>query len=66
MDGFHFTKAALRQFPNPAEAFARRGAPWTFDALALQQRLQLLRASASHADISWPGFEHAHQDVDAT
>src|SRR3954451_6103059 len=31
MDGFHFTKAELRQFPNAAEAFARRGAPWTFD-----------------------------------
>src|SRR5690349_15591736 len=29
MDGFHFTKAALRQFPDPEEAFARRGAPWT-------------------------------------
>jgi pantothenate kinase len=51
MDGFHFTKAALRQFPNAAEAFARRGAPWTFDAFALQQRLQLLRTSAGRADI---------------
>src|SRR5258706_13900662 len=40
MDGFHFTKAALRQFPNPAEAFARRGAPWTFDAFAFRQPLQ--------------------------
>jgi pantothenate kinase len=62
MDGFHFTKAALRQFPNPAEAFARRGAPWTFDTLALKQRLQLLRASAGRADVSWPGFEHAVGD----
>ena len=26
MDGFHLTKAELRQFPNVAEAFARRGA----------------------------------------
>jgi pantothenate kinase len=62
MDGFHFTKAALRQFPNAAEAFARRGAPWTFDAFALQQRLQLLRTSAGRVDIPWPGFEHAVGD----
>jgi pantothenate kinase len=62
MDGFHFTKAALRQFPNPAEAFARRGAPWTFDAFALLQRLQLLRMSAGCADIPWPAFEHAVGD----
>jgi pantothenate kinase len=62
MDGFHFTKAELRQFPNPAEAFARRGAPWTFDANALQQRLQRLHAAAGGADIPWPGFEHAVGD----
>ena len=62
MDGFHFTKAELRQFPNPAEAFARRGAPWTFDTTALQQRLHMLRALAGCADILWPGFEHAVGD----
>ena len=62
MDGFHLTKAALRQFPNPEEAFARRGAPWTFDAAALQQRLEELRASAGRSDVSWPGFEHALGD----
>src|SRR4051794_39915067 len=28
MDGFHFTRAELRQFPNPAEAFARRAIRW--------------------------------------
>jgi pantothenate kinase len=62
MDGFHFTKAALRQFPDPAEAFARRGAPWTFDATALLQRLEELRASADRRDVPWPGFEHAVGD----
>src|SRR4051794_38053624 len=62
MDGFHFTRAELRQFPDPAEAFARRGAPWTFDANALQQRLQQLRAAAGRADTPWPGFEHAVGD----
>ncbi|MEO7908053.1 MAG: hypothetical protein ABIV47_00250 [Roseiflexaceae bacterium] len=58
MDGFHFTKAELQQFPHPAEAFARRGAPWTFDTNALQRRLQLVRATAGRADTLWPGFEH--------
>ena len=62
MDGFHFTRAALRQFPNAAEAFARRGAPWTFDTAALRQRLQLLRDAAGRAAIAWPGFEHAVGD----
>lgn len=62
MDGFHFTKAELRQFPNPAEAFARRGAPWTFDTNALLQRLNLLRDAAGRADTPWPGFEHAAGD----
>ena len=62
MDGFHFTKAALRQFPDPAAAFARRGAPWTFDAAALRQRLEELRASAGRSDVPWPGFEHAVGD----
>jgi len=62
MDGFHFTRAALRRFPNPAEAFARRGAPWTFDAAALQQRLQELRAAVGRSDVAWPGFEHSVGD----
>lgn len=62
MDGFHFRKAALRQFPNPAEAFARRGAPWTFDAAALHQGLEELRASYGRRDVPWPGFEHAVGD----
>jgi pantothenate kinase len=62
MDGFHFSKAELDRFPNPTEAFARRGAPWTFDTTAMQQRLQLLRSAAGRTDISWPGFEHALGD----
>jgi len=62
MDGFHFTKAALHEFPNPAEAVARRGAPWTFDAAALQQRLEAVRASYGRSDVSWPGFEHTVGD----
>lgn len=58
MDGFHLSKAQLRQLPNAAEAFARRGAPWTFDTRAFLRRLHDLRAAAGRADIPWPGFEH--------
>lgn len=56
MDGFHLSKARLRQFPDPAAAFARRGAPWTFDAAKLLERLRELRAM-NHA-VAWPNFEH--------
>jgi pantothenate kinase len=58
MDGFHLTKAQLRQMPNPEEAFARRGAPWTFDPVALHQRLHRLRHAAGHEAVPWPGFAH--------
>ena len=64
MDGFHLTKAQLAAFPDPAEAFKRRGAPWTFDPAALAERLALLRNNAGdHAKpVSWPGFEHGVGD----
>ena len=55
MDGFHFSKTQLREFPDPAAAFARRGAPWTFDAPALLRKLRDLRTGKT---VSWPGFEH--------
>ncbi len=58
MDGFHLTRAQLRQMPNPDEALARRGAPWTFDAAALAARLQSLRASAGQNAVAWPEFQH--------
>ena len=34
MDGFHLSKAQINALPNAEEAFARRGAPWTFDSSA--------------------------------
>ena len=60
MDGFHFRKAQLARFANPAEALKRRGAPWTFDAAALAQRLQDLRDSRK--SVLWPDFEHGVGD----
>ena len=55
MDGFHLSKAQLRQVPDPAAALARRGAPWTFDAPALLLKIRDLRTGKT---VSWPGFEH--------
>jgi len=58
MDGFHLTKAELRAMPDPDQAFARRGAPWTFDPGALRERLQQVRRAAGREVVPWPGFEH--------
>jgi len=58
MDGFHLTQDALRRMPDPAEAFARRGAPWTFDVPALAGRLRAVRAAAGRASVPWPDFRH--------
>ena len=77
MDGFHLTRAQLAQFPDPEAAFERRGAPWTFDALALAVRLRDMGASASLQrgaptqpaaslpSVSWPGFDHGVGDPQA-
>ena len=62
MDGFHLSKAQLRQLPNPDEALARRGAPWTFDAVGFVQALTTVRQAAGIAVVTWPGFEHAIGD----
>ncbi len=61
MDGFHLSKVQLRQMPDPQAAFARRGAPWTFDVHALSQRLQLLRDNLDE-NLSWPDFQHGIGD----
>ncbi len=58
MDGFHLTKAQLQQMPDPEAAFARRGAPWTFNATALAQRLCRLRDNAGETSVEWPDFQH--------
>lgn len=68
MDGFHLTKAQLALFADPVAAFARRGAPWTFDAAGFVAALQMVRRAAGVCAATWPGFEHAIGDpiADAT
>ncbi|KAL1607958.1 hypothetical protein SLS60_002897 [Paraconiothyrium brasiliense] len=68
MDGFHLTKKELSQLPDPKEAFARRGAPFTFNApafLSLVQSLKVLpvtNTSAPEQFLYAPSFDHALQD----
>lgn len=67
-DGFHHTKAALSAFKDPAEAFRRRGAPFTFDADAfIRLVLRLKDTPVTGADepeeiILAPSFDHAVGD----
>ncbi len=58
MDGFHLTRAELRQRPDAAEALARRGAPWTFAPKRLAERLRELRSAAGDHAVGWPDFQH--------
>ncbi|ETN45966.1 uncharacterized protein HMPREF1541_00148 [Cyphellophora europaea CBS 101466] len=67
MDGFHYTRAELDAFPDPAEAHKRRGAPWTFDVDAVLDLVRQLHASTlvsdiERVDISAPSFDHATKD----
>jgi len=58
MDGFHLSKSQLAQMPDPAAAFARRGAPWTFDAPGFRERVTMLRSAAGRHAVTWPDFAH--------
>ncbi|HBX69956.1 MAG TPA: hypothetical protein DEH25_11425 [Chloroflexi bacterium] len=58
MDGFHLSKAQLRQMPDPDRAFARRGVHWTFDAAGFNQKVRELKITDSQQSVFWPGFEH--------
>ena len=58
MDGFHYSKAYLRQMPDPEKAFARRGAHWTFDAVGFNRKVRALRAAGADESVFWPAFEH--------
>lgn len=62
MDGFHLPKAVLREMPNPEEAFARRGSPWTFDPAGLSEHLHQVRRSAGIVWSAWPDFQHGTGD----
>jgi pantothenate kinase len=65
MDGFHLPRSALDQLPNRIEAYARRGASWTFDSdgiLNLVYDLSNSRFDSSPNIIFAPSFDHALKD----
>jgi pantothenate kinase len=59
MDGYHFTKVQLSQFPDPVAALTRRGAHWTFDAESFVADLESLRSLKSKY---FPAFQHGVGD----
>ncbi|KAL2205854.1 phosphoribulokinase/uridine kinase [Sarocladium strictum] len=61
-DGFHLPLSTLRALPNAAEALARRGAAWTFDAKATADLVDRLRSEAGRSDVVVPTFDHAIKD----
>eukprot|EP00741_Cyanophora_paradoxa_P021419 tig00021352_g20677.t1 len=59
MDGFHLYRRELDLFPDPAQAHARRGSPWTFNPEKLVAVLRKLRADGA---VKAPSFDHGVGD----
>jgi pantothenate kinase len=64
MDGWHYTRAQLDSFPDPALAHARRGAPWTFDVPAFTDALAAFK-SCEERTLALPSFDHSAKDPKA-
>eukprot|EP00527_Entomoneis_sp_CCMP2396_P000735 CAMPEP_0198154538 /NCGR_PEP_ID=MMETSP1443-20131203/68651_1 /TAXON_ID=186043 /ORGANISM="Entomoneis sp., Strain CCMP2396" /LENGTH=213 /DNA_ID=CAMNT_0043821217 /DNA_START=520 /DNA_END=1161 /DNA_ORIENTATION=+ len=61
MDGFHLSKAQLKQLPDATDAIYRRGAPDTFDPASLHKKLERI-VDSDEPQVSIPGFDHSHAD----
>lgn len=55
MDGFHYTKSQLNEFPNSQEAFQRRGSHWTFDSLKF---VNCIKDLIENGKGKFPSFDH--------
>ncbi|KAJ1800403.1 hypothetical protein LPJ59_001126 [Coemansia sp. RSA 2399] len=62
MDGFHLTKAQLAAMDDPETAFARRGAPWTFDGPRFAATVRQICQEPKGSSVMWPSFDHAAGD----
>lgn len=65
MDGFHLPRSTLDNLPNRQEAYAKRGAAWTFDVsgvLTLVKTIHETRMHRIRPAIKAPGFDHAEKD----
>ncbi len=52
LQGFHLSRRQLNVLPNPEEAYARRGAPWTFNGGAFYQAVLHLRETGGPSEKS--------------
>jgi pantothenate kinase len=61
MDGYHFSKAALRALdpPDAAAYLPRRGAPWTFDAEGFSRDVVAARSTGKAV---WPTYDRVLSD----
>ena len=68
LDGWHLSRSTLASMPNPQEAFARRGAHWTFDGNGYVDFVQKLKSApinvvnGSTAALVAPTFSHSIKD----
>ncbi len=64
MDGLNLPRAILDELPNRGEAYARRGAPWTFDAEKVIDFVHHLAKSRTEnmGTMLAPSFDHALKD----
>jgi pantothenate kinase len=62
LDGWHLSRATLAAFPDPQDAFARRGAHWTFSATGYLDFVSKLRAPITELPIHAPSFSHVLKD----
>ncbi|KAL6298167.1 P-loop containing nucleoside triphosphate hydrolase protein [Sparassis latifolia] len=62
LDGWHLTRAQLDALPDPKLAHDRRGAHWTFDAVAYVDFVRVLRQPRSEEVIYAPTFSHVIKD----
>jgi pantothenate kinase len=60
-DGYHYPLDYLKTFPDPDDAVYRRGAPDTFDPVALYRDLIRIRDGDEDV-IKLPAFDHARGD----
>jgi len=61
MDGYHYPKATLKTFPDPVEAFKRRGAPFTFDAQGLLEAVKRIKKETKEI-VYLPAWDHSIGD----
>lgn len=62
LDGWHLSRAQLDLFPDPQQAYDRRGIHWTFDAAGYVAFVRQLRDIGVDKTVSAPSFDHALKD----